>query len=349
MPAGQRPSGKATRPEQAARKPADGWHIDVDAVVSIADPFAVPATGLVEYQTIEVDPHFTADRWIKAVEVRPGNRNVLHHCTVFLTPPGSSGFFERGELGSFCLVAYTPGTGPTRFPAGMAKLVPQGWKLTFVLHYVTVGTPQTDQTSVGLQFAEADDITQEVATKLLVDEDLRILPGEADHVVEQRWTTPSDVLLLAMFPHMHLRGQSFEYAATYPDGSSEVLLRVPQYDFNWQHRYELAQPKPLPAGTTIRCAAHYDNSSANPANPDPSATVLTGALTTDEMFNGYLDIASPRPIEPRRWPWAVVSLLGTFVLWTYWQRSHACWRETSATCRDGESSTDGHAGKGRQR
>src|SRR5206468_3347285 len=87
------------------------------------------------------------------------------------------------------------------------------------------------------------------------------------------------------------RGKSFRYEAAYPDGTREILLDVPRYDFHWQHRYALAQPKRLPAGTTLHCIAHYDNSAANPANPDPSASVRTGPQSTDEMFNGYFDVA----------------------------------------------------------
>jgi hypothetical protein len=131
-----------------------------------------------------------------------------------------------------------------------------------------------------------------VATKLIVTDDLAIPPHAAAHRVEHTWTADRDYLLLAMLPHMHLRGKSFRFAAEYPDGSAEVLLDVPAYDFNWQHRYELADPKRLPAGTVVRCTAVYDNSADNPFNPDPSATVRAGMQSRDEMFNGYLDIAS---------------------------------------------------------
>ncbi len=99
-------------------------------------------------------------------------------------------------------------------------------------------------------------------------------------------------------PHMHLRGKSFRYEACYPSGSSEILLDVPRYDFNWQTAYRLAQPKPLPAGTRVHCIAHFDNSEENLANPDPEKTVRWGDQTWDEMMIGYLDIAVPLP--PRR-------------------------------------------------
>jgi hypothetical protein len=133
-------------------------------------------------------------------------------------------------------------------------------------------------------------VRKEVATKLLEDPDLIIPPHAAAHRVDRTWIADRDYLLLSMLPHMHLRGKSFRYTLEYPDGTSEVLLDVPAYDFNWQHRYELAEPKRIPAGSVIRCTAVFDNSAANPFNPDPSATVRAGLQSNDEMFNGYFDI-----------------------------------------------------------
>src|SRR5437868_11050081 len=111
---------------------------------------------------------------------------------------------------------------------------------------------------------------------------------------------------------MHLRGKSFRYEVTYPDGSAEVLLDVPRYDFSWQHRYELAEPKRLPAGSLLRCTAVYDNSADNPANPDPAATVRAGRQSWDEMFNGYFDVARADEDRTALWPraaWAAGALL----------------------------------------
>ncbi|AMV23863.1 hypothetical protein VT84_05580 [Gemmata sp. SH-PL17] len=281
-------------PSEPAPAPTD-WHIGTpDAVFRIPRDFVVPAEGVVEYQHFFVDPGFTTDRWVNAVEVRPGNRRVVHHCSVYLQPPSAAGkdeMFETGALGSFFLVGFVPGVGPVQLPAGMAKRVPAGWWLHIVVHYAPVGSPQTDRTEIGLRFLDATAVRKEVATKLLLVEDLAIPPHTANHRAERTWTAPQDVLLLSLLPHMHVRGKSFRYAAEYPDGTTEILLDVPRYDFNWQHLYELAEPKRLPAGTVIRCTAVYDNSADNPFNPDPSVTVRTGEQTRDEMFNGYFDIA----------------------------------------------------------
>lgn len=271
---------------------AEGWNIPgPDLVLSIPQPVAIPAQGVMEYQFIEVDPGFREDKWVRGMEIRPGNRKVVHHCNVFLKPPGSDQAAEQGSLGSFCLAALAPGTPPLLLPDGMAKKIPAGWRLVFVLHYVPIGSEQTDRTGIGLLFADPKTVRQEVATKVVLDENLRIPPRIADHRVEHTHRFDKDVLLLALFPHLHLRGQSFRYEAAYPDGSREVLLDVPRYDFNWQNRYVLAEPKRLPAGTTLHCVAHYDNSAGNPFNPDPDATVHTGQQSTDEMFNGYFEFA----------------------------------------------------------
>ena len=107
----------------------------------------------------------------------------------------------------------------------------------------------------------------------------------------------SDQLLLSMSPHMHLRGKSFRYEAVFPDGTSEILVDVPKYDFNWQLTYELAKPKLLPAGSKLQCTAYYDNSENNISNPDPSKTITWGPQTWDEMMIGYYAVVT---VEGRR-------------------------------------------------
>ncbi|HWG44482.1 MAG TPA: redoxin domain-containing protein [Gemmataceae bacterium] len=283
---------------------APDWTIAApDLVVSMTEPFTVPAQGTIEYQYFVVDPGFREDRWIQAAEIRPGNRAVVHHCNVFLQPPGSDDIGLPGVLGSYCLAAAASGTPPLVLPPGMAKRVPAGWRFVFVVHYNTIGSEQTDRTSLGLKFADPRSVKKEVATKLMYDPDLCIPPRAAEHAVAQTWQVNRNVLLLAFFPHMHLRGKSFCYEAIYADGTSEILLDVPRYDFNWQNRYELAEPKYLPAGSRLRCSAIYDNSAENPANPDPAVEVRTGTQSWEEMFNGYFDLVLADEDLTRPIPW----------------------------------------------
>jgi hypothetical protein len=289
------PEGPAEGPAPpGATSARDGWGIPgPDRVLSMPTPFTVPAEGVLEYVYVRIDPGFREDRWVRAAQVLPGNPAVVHHCNVFLQAPGVADpevLNEQGKLGSFCLTAAAPGTPPMVLPDGMAKRVPAGWRIVLVMHYQAVGSVQTDRTRLGLTFADPRTVRQEVATRVMLDEDLRIGPGEKDHRVAQTWAVRRDVLLLSFFPHMHLRGRSFRYELVHPGGTAEVLLDVPRYDFNWQHRYVLARPRRVAAGSRLRCTAVYDNSADNPNNPDPAAEVRTGPQSTDEMFNGYFDV-----------------------------------------------------------
>ena len=313
---------------------SEGWRISKpDQVVTMPQSYNVPAEGVIDYQYFEVDPGFTEDKWIAASEIQPGNRKVVHHCNVFLKDPTSRGEIdETGELGSYCLDAMTPGSPPMVLPLGSAKRIPAGWHLLFVVHYSPIGTPQSDRTSIGLVFADPAKVQREVATNLVFDPDLRIPPGVADHRVERSRRFDDDVLLLALFPHMHLRGKSFRYDAIFPDGREEILLDVPRYDFRWQNRYELAEPKRLPAGTILRCGAHFDNSSNNPDDPYPTAEVRTGKQSWEEMFNGYHhivladeDLMRPVPLLAKARKMVGVlfrfgAILGLIPAWLLWKK-----------------------------
>jgi hypothetical protein len=174
------------------------------------------------------------------------------------------------------------------------------------MHYTTTGIEESDRTCIALRFADPAAVHKEVATKLMFEPNLAIPPGEANYHVEQTWRFNDAVLVFALFPHMHLRGKSFRYEALYADGTEEILLDVPRFDFAWQPSYTLAEPKRLPAGTSLRCSAIFDNSQGNPANPDPTALVRTGTQSWEEMFNGYFDVAladqdltGPPPLSAR--------------------------------------------------
>ncbi len=272
-----------------------GWQLPKkpDLVVAMRDkPFAVPANGEVRYQYFMADAGLKEDKWIAGAEVVPGNRAVVHHVIVFAAKDGKVKDEDRQLL-----CAYVPGLRVVPYAPGMAKKVSAGSKLIFQLHYTPIGTPQEDLTKIGLVFAKDEDVKYEVQTVSTRSRSFRIEPYKADQKFSApALTTPVDVLMLSLSPHMHLRGQSFRYDMTWPNGKTETLLDVPHYDFNWQTAYRLSEPMIVPAGSKLTAFASFDNSTKNLANPDPSATVKWGDQSWEEMLIGYCDIAVDRSL-----------------------------------------------------
>jgi hypothetical protein len=251
----------------------------------MAAPFQVPAEGVLDYQEFPLDPGFSEDTWIQAVEVQPGNRAVVHHINVYLRPRGApKGSLYLNRMADFYLAMAVPGNTVTTWPSGIAKVIPAGWEVVLSVHYQPNGTSQSDRSSIALQLADPRTVRQQVATRLLQHAG-EPLPANKLTPITVSWTLDENYTLYALYPHMHLRGKSMEFEA-----DDEILLSVPRYDFNWQHRYVLAEPMRLLKGTVIRCTAVYDNTSANPNNPDHSSEVRWGTQSTDEMFQGALEI-----------------------------------------------------------
>ena len=269
-----------------------GWRLpsEPDAIIAMRNrPFRIPASGTVEYQYFVVDPKFKEDRWVTAAQVLPGNRTVVHHAIVFIRPPDGSEFRGVGWLGGF-----VPGQRSVLLQPGLARRVPAGSKLVFQMHYTPTGSPQNDLTKIGLVFAEDADVSHEVFTVMGIDQEFEIPPGVANYPVKFSATNfPQDGTLLAIIPHMHLRGRSFRLSMN-REGQTRTLLDVPQYDFNWQHSYELAQPLSLSGIDRLNCVAVFDNSAGNVANPDPSQRVTWGDQTWEEMAVAFFAVSQPR-------------------------------------------------------
>lgn len=266
-----------------------GWRMPKpDQVIYMRDePFDVPATGIVDYQYFRVDPGWTEDKYIWATEARPDNRNVVHHIIAYVLPPGQR---HREFRNRQMLVGYAPGSPPKILTDGIAIFVPAGSQLLFEMHYTPNGTAQRDRSYVGISFMDEQDVKKRLHGRMAINTNFRIPPRAEDFRVTADYHSTRDELLLEMSPHMHLRGKSFSYEAIYPDGQRETLLNVPKYDFNWQLRYEFAEPKLLPKGTRVLCTATYDNSEKNPVNPDPDKRVRWGDQSWDEMMIGFFDV-----------------------------------------------------------
>lgn len=273
----------------------EGWEIGKpDAVFTMAKDYAVPESGTIPYQFFTVKTDFTEDKWIQAIEVRPGARSVVHHVLVFATAPGTEkkplGYQQvtpklpaGATRGPGALIATTaPGTNAMVFPAGTAIQVKAGATLMFQMHYTTNGKSAVDRTSVGMIFAKQPPQV-EMRTSAFINP-LFVLPaGTAGTQVDSAIEFDEDAEIHALFPHTHLRGKSWEYRLVYPGGRKEVVLSVPKYDFNWQTYYIYAKPLAAPKGSRLEASAIYDNSAANKWNPDPGKNVRWGAQTWEEM------------------------------------------------------------------
>jgi len=271
------------------REFAQGWRIgQPDLVVYMSEePHTVQAEGTAPYEMFEVDPGFTEDKWIQAAESRPGNPAVVHHIIVFVIEPNSGDRFGQGAQ-----MGYAPGMPPRIFEPGMALKIPAGSKLMFQMHYTPNGVEQQDRSYVGFKFADPKTVTRQVRGAVSGNFTFKIPAGDGNYQVTSRRRFRKDTLLLAMLPHMHVRGKDFRIDLEYPDGKREVLLDVPRWDFNWQIDYILAKPKLMPKGSKLYCEAHYDNSADSPTNPDPTKTIRFGEQTWDEMMIGWFTTAT---------------------------------------------------------
>ncbi len=283
---------------------AGSWSIgEPDAVFEFAQAVAIPASGTMPYQLVVVETALPEDRWVRAVEVQPGDAGVVHHVLVHLIDAeleranegrrrrrADDDIAAEERLGFWA--AYVPGQGALSYPPGFAKLLPKGAKLRFQMHYTPNGTATADRTRIGVVYADEPPL-HEVRTIGVVNPRIRIPPGAANHAEVATFPIPLDAVLLSFVPHLHVRGKAARYERIARDGSSSILLDVPRYDFNWQLLYRLAEPLTLRSGEQLRFTAWYDNSADNPANPDPTATVRWGPQTFDEMHLGYVEYYLP--------------------------------------------------------
>lgn len=286
----------------------DGWTIGKpDIVFGFERPVKVKATGTMPYQNITVETHLEQDKWVQAIEIRPGNLSVVHHVLVFVQGDDEGDGTRddaSDERGGYWGV-YVPGNSKLVYPEGYARRIPKGAKLRFQMHYTPNGTATEDSTRIGLVYAK-EEPTHEVRVASVANMGFRIPAGAANHpVVSSIKSVPVDVQILAFLPHMHLRGKAARYELI-SGGNAQTLLDVPRYDFNWQLLYRYAEPLSVKAGDTLQYTAWYDNSNANPANPDPNKEVRWGPQTFDEMHLGYVEYivpgskpGEPNPLSPR--------------------------------------------------
>ncbi|HEY7290708.1 MAG TPA: hypothetical protein VH583_12805 [Vicinamibacterales bacterium] len=277
---------------------ADGWTIGKpDMVFRMAEDYRIPATGTIDYQYIRIPVNLPEDRWMQAIEINPGARAHVHHVIAFTQPSGEE-IRPGGALGPTNIGGVTPNKPGVVFPPGVARLLRGKQDIILQMHYTTNGKEAIDRTEVGIIFAKEP--PEKIAAGGMALNPRFVIPAnDGNYEVRAVQNVQRDTMLTTLTPHMHVRGKDMTYIAHYPDGTTETLLSVPRYDFNWQITYELAKPKVLPAGTKVEVIAHYDNSTANKYNPDPTKDVRWGDQTWEEMMIGFWGTVMDVPLQQR--------------------------------------------------
>src|SRR5438067_2142450 len=305
----------------AAPQFVPGWQIGrPDEIIEAAKPYTLPASGSDMYWNFIFRTPVDRTRWLRAIEIRPGDKRVVHHANILVDRNQSARRMEAEPRAGFPgmelkiesetfdpdshFLFWKPGTVPRPEPEGMALRLDKDTDLVLNIHLQPSGKPETIQPSLGLYFTDKPATLFPVLLQLENDRQLDIPPGQKHFVVTDKFTLPVDVDLLAIYPHAHYLGKDLQALATLPDGSTKTLIHIPQWNLNWQAVYRYADPVPLPKGTTISMRYTYDNSVENLANPnDPPRRVVAGNRSSDEMAHLWLQVlphvSSNADFDPR--------------------------------------------------
>ncbi len=278
-----------------------GWPLgkpDLETVVRT--PFNIPADGPDLYQCFVIPAPATNNHWVRAIDIRPGNTKVVHHVIVFQdttrsarkrdTGGGYPCFGTPGFLPARGLGGWTPGALPFRMPDDIPSLFHGTGDLVLQIHYHPSGKPEVDRTRIALYFA-AQPPARRLMDVPLGSNRIDIAPGDPAFKVTDHFTVPVDVDAIGIIPHAHYVCKIMYAYAVLPDGTRRTLLRIPDWNFDWQRQYRYAVPIRLPADTRIEMEFTYDNSAANPRNPNhPPARITWGPATTDEMAGLHVEV-----------------------------------------------------------
>lgn len=278
----------AAPPTPKFRKDSE-WRIGTPDHVFTMNPYEVSDAIEDHYEHVTFKSDIAEDRWVKAIELKPGFAEAVQHILVFVAAEGEDPWQQMQKTRLFA--KWGPGNNPTIFAPDHGKLLPANAEIMFQVHYhknPDPGSGGIDESKMAVIFADGP-VKHPVSTAWILDPTIRIPAGDSNFRSESVFRFIDNGHIYNLAPHMHLRGKAFQYIAEYPDGTEEVLLNLPSWDFNWQFTYDLTEPKFIPRGTKIRAVAWFDNSGDNPDNPDPGVEVTWGDATTDEMMIGFMD------------------------------------------------------------
>lgn len=294
------PRGDASNEPPAPKFASAGWTLgEPDLVLSASKAFKLPAEGQDIYRNFVLKTNYKDTQWVRAMDVRPGNNAVVHHVIAFVdeknrshgleerTQDGQDGYSTFGGPGfnpDSSFGGWAPGLRARSTSPGTAFRLAPGATVVMQVHYHLSGKPEADQTRLGLYFAK-EPVAQEMRLAWMANPLFRIPAGAKNHEVKLNFPIPADVTMHAVMPHMHLLGRDMKAEAVLPNGETRPLVWIDDWDFNWQMNYVLKQPLKLPRGSSVRVVGHYDNTDANPNQPNnPPKAITWGEETTDEMF-----------------------------------------------------------------
>jgi Tfp pilus assembly protein PilF len=286
----------------------EGWQLGKpDVVVKATRPFALAAGGSDTYWNFVFRSPVDQTRWLKAIEIRPGDKRLVHHANVLVDRGQTARLQEKQQGSGFGGMELTiesevfdpdshflfwkPGSAPYIEPDGMAIRLDRDNDLVLNTHLQPSGKAETLEPSLGLYFTDKPATLHPILLQMENDRLLDIPAGEKDFVVSDDFTLPVDVDLLAIYPHAHYLGKDLRASATLPDGTTQSLIHIARWDLNWQAVYRYAEPVALPKGTTISMRFSYDNSADNIRNPNhPPQRVVAGNRASDEMAHLWLQV-----------------------------------------------------------
>ena len=292
----------------AQPKFVEGWQLGKpDLVLKAARPFVLPVGGTDMYWNFIFPVPIEGTRWVKAVEIRPGDKRFVHHANILVDRQQNSRKKEKEAGAGFegmeikiesetfdpdsHFLFWKPGTTPYVEPEGMALRLDKGTDLVLNVHLQPSGKPEIIEPTIGIYFTDRPATKFPMLLQLQNDAKLDIPAGDWNFVVTDDLTLPIDVDLLAIYPHAHYLGRDLTATATLPDGSVKTLIHIPQWDLNWQAVYRYEEPVFLPGGTTVRMRYVYDNSESNPLNPNhPPKRVQGGNRSKDEMAHFWMQV-----------------------------------------------------------
>ncbi|MEP7210675.1 MAG: hypothetical protein ABI740_07550 [Alphaproteobacteria bacterium] len=295
--------GEGADPLAAVQHSAPEWPLGTPDLIIDIPAYTVPASGVVQYQYPTALNPLTEGRWVRAATLMPGDRRAVHHILAGYIPgtakkgPASAGQWEAsyGE--------YAVGGESFIVPDKLGIYLPPGGSMGFQLHYTPYGKEAVDHSKMGLYFYPKGELPEKIMRHYVIANNMIELPPNTDKHEEVAYTKfPKDALLYSVFLHTHYRGESGHLEMIKPDGSREMLINLPRYDFNWQRTYQFTTPIKVTAGSKLVATYLYDNSVRNASNPDPSKTVNWGDQSWEEMhytsiYYQWTDETSDKPSD----------------------------------------------------